>query len=284
MKSYKKISFIILVIVLVISIFLIILFSQYSRNVKVVFLDVGQGDAILIQAPGNIDVLIDGGPDKKVLSGLGKHLPFWDRKIELVILTHPHTDHLQGLIEVLKSYKVERIIDSQIDYTGADYQDWLRVTQEKKIPLEKTVNGDRFNLGENTYLKTLYPLTDITGQKFENLNDTSIVTELIDGSYSFLFTGDSRAEEEKEMLAADLISGVEVLKVGHHGSKYSSSPPFLTQLSPSYAVFQVGKNNRFGHPHLITLQRLEKIGARIFRTDTDGEVICERKKALLTCY
>jgi len=258
-------------------------FSGRDKGIKVFFLDVGQGDAILIQAPENVDVLIDGGPGNQVIRDLDGHLPFWDRKIELMILTHPHTDHIQGLIEVLKRYKVDRVVGYELDYSAPDYLEWLKIIRGKNIPFIITLSGDRFNLGENIYLETLYPLTDITGQKFNNLNEASIVTELHEGPYSYLFTGDSPAEEEKEMLAADLISKVDVLKVGHHGSKYSSNLPFLGEVAPSYAVIQVGKNNSFGHPHLITLQRLKKLGAHILRNDEEGEIECKIQVKAVVC-
>lgn len=270
-------------LIFIIGLLLFLVFFDQSQGLKVFFLDVGQGDAILIQAPGNIDVLIDGGPGNQVIGGLDKHLPFWNREIELIILTHPHSDHIQGLIEVLKRYKVDKVVGYKLDYSAPDYLEWLKIIEEKNIPLIKTISGDRFNLGENIYLETLYPLEDITGQKFSNLNEASIVTELIDGPYSFLFTGDCPAEEEERMLAADLINPVDVLKVGHHGSKYSSILPFLHKLKPSYAVIQVGKNNKFGHPHLITLQRLKKLDADILRNDEDGEIECQIQEKTVVC-
>lgn len=264
-------------------IFIFFVLANQSRQLKVIFLDVGQGDAILIQAPGNVDVLIDAGPGNQIIRDLDKHLPFWDRKIELMILTHPHSDHIQGLIEVLKRYQVDKVVGYKLDYSGSDYLEWLKIIQEKNIPFITTISGDRFTLGENIYLKTLFPLADITGRKFDNLNEASIVTELHDGLHSYLFTGDSQAEEEGEMLAAELISEVDVLKVGHHGSKYSSTLPFLQKLMPSYAVVQVGKKNSFGHPHLITLQRLKTLGARILRNDEDGEIICQVQGKVVAC-
>jgi competence protein ComEC len=259
------------------------LFISQEKGLKVFFLDVGQGDAILIQAPGNVDVLIDGGPGRQVIEGLDRHLPFWNRDIELMILTHPHTDHVQGLIEVLKRYEVKKVVGYDLDCQTSDYQEWLKIIKEKNIPLYKTVKGDKLILGKNIYLETLYPFTDITNQKFDNLNEASIVTELHNGPYSYLFTADSPAEVEKEMMSADLINYVDVLKVGHHGSKYSSILPFLEKLKSTYAVIQVGKNNSFGHPHLITLQRLKKLGARILRNDEDGEIACQSLAERIVC-
>lgn len=259
------------------------LFIGREKGLKVFFLDVGQGDAILIQAPGNIDVLIDGGPGRQVIEGLDRHLPFWNRDIELMILTHPHTDHVQGLIEVLKRFEVKRSVGYELDCQTPDYQEWLKIIKEQNIPFFKTVKGDRFNLGSDIYLETLYPFADITGLKFDNLNLASIVIELHDGPHSYLFTGDSPAEVENEMMAADLIKKVDVLKIGHHGSKYSSILPFLEKLKPSCAVIQVGKNNSFGHPHLITLQRLKKLGALILRNDQDSEVACQSLAKGLVC-
>ncbi|MFH1366383.1 MAG: ComEC/Rec2 family competence protein [Patescibacteria group bacterium] len=283
MSRPNKLIYYIIGLIIIAGLLLFFIFSDQNQGLKVFFLDVGQGDAILIQAPGNIDVLIDAGPGNKVIADLDKHLPFWNREIELMILTHPHSDHIQGLTEVLKRYKVDKVIGYKLDYSAPDYLEWLKIIEEKNIPFIKTVSGDQFNLGDNIYLETLYPLEDITGQEFDNLNLTSIVAELHEGSYSYLFTGDSPAEVEKEMMSADLIRSVDVLKVGHHGSKYSSALPFLEKLSPAYAVIQVGKNNSFGHPHLITLQRLKKLGARILRNDLDGEIACEVQEKEVVC-
>ena len=138
----------------------------------------GQGDAIYIRTPGSIDILIDGGPDNGVLAKLGRSLPFYDKEIDLVILSHPHTDHLIGLIEVLKRYKVKKILGTGVMHTTPEYLVWLEEINGQKIPLEIAIRGQSFDFGGETKLEILYPLENLAGQSVDDLNNTSIVSKL----------------------------------------------------------------------------------------------------------
>lgn len=286
----KKLILIICGLLVIVLVLLgILLFQQnQSRGVlEVDFLDVGQGDSILIKAPDNFDILIDGGPDASVLDRLGRNLPFYDRDIELMILTHPHSDHVAGLVEVLKRYEVKKVLYTGVLHTSPDYLEWLKIIKEKNIPMEIVKAGDEIKFDQEIYLDILYPFEELTNQKFKELNDSSIVAKLVYGQTSFLLTGDAPAEVEKQLLKVSqeprsrdpgypqewLRSNV--LKVGHHGSRYSSSLEFLEVVKPQYAVIQVGKDNKFGHPHLGILRRLENLGIKFFRTDLDGEIRIE---------
>jgi competence protein ComEC len=259
------------------------LYQEKKPQLEVVFMDVGQGDAILIKAPDNKQVLIDGGPDNSVLQKLGQYMPFFDKTIELLILTHPHSDHVGGLPAVLKKYQVKQILYTGVNHNSPDHLAWLDEIDEQDIPLDITTTGDRFILGEDIYLDTLFPLADLTGQSAEDLNSTSVVNRLVFKDNSFLLTGDLPAEQETEIMAANLTIEAAVLKVGHHGSKYSSSESFLQAVDPQYAIIQVGQDNSFGHPHFLTLQNLEKLDITILRNDQLGDIHCLTDGQFLTC-
>ncbi len=247
--------------------------SQQDRTkLEVDFLDVGQGDAILIKTPYEQNILIDGGPNAKVLSELGKNLAFFDKKIDLVVLTHPHSDHVAGLVEVLRRYNVQKILMTGVLHTAPDYLAFLKEIDDQQISVDYA-NGLRdINLGQDLTLKILYPLKDLNGQKIEELNNSSIILKLIYKNNTFLFTGDAEELVETDLLSAKLDLSAQVLKVAHHGSKYSSSDPFLTAVNPQYAVIQVGENNAFGHPHLRTLDKLAKRNIEVLRTDHLGTI------------
>jgi len=277
----KKYSLLFSGLIVLISLFLVFLFyQQKNKNLKVVFLDVGQGDSILIKN-NNTEILIDGGPDTNVINKVSQYLPFYDREIELIVLTHPHADHLVGLVEVLKRYKVDKILLTKVKNGDSGYSEFLNLIEEKKVPYDIAKEKIDYNLGENFDLDILYPFESIEGKEYEDLNETSIVAKLSFDNVSFLFTGDANQEVEKKLLSSDLKSNV--LKVGHHGSKYSSSLDFLKAVNPKYAIIQSGKENKFGHPHLITLRHLENLRVEILRNDEKGDIVCERRGENLAC-
>lgn len=242
------------------------------KNLAVDFLNVGQGDAILIKTPGGQNVLIDGGPDKSVIKRLGENLPWWDKQIDLMILTHPHDDHVTGLIEVLKRYQVKRILYTGVTHNAPNYLTWLKTVRDKKTPLTIIDQEQTLVLGQQAKLEILYPNQSFLGQEVADLNDSSIIIKLIYGQNKFLLTGDAGLAVEKILLAGGADLSAEVLKVGHHGSEYSTSEEFLAKVKPSVAVIEVGKDNSFGHPNLRIIKRLLRAGARIFRTDLHGTI------------
>lgn len=246
--------------------------QQNRQNLEIDFLDVGQGDAILIKTPYEQNILIDGGPNSKVLSQLGRNLAFFDKKIGLLVLTHPHSDHVAGLVEVLRRYQVKKVLMTGVVHTAPDYQAFLGEIKSQQIPVEYAVGIQDYNLGDDLMLKILYPLNDLRKQEIDNLNNSSIVLKLIYKNNSFLFTGDAEELVEIDLLAAKIDLHAQVLKVGHHGSKSSSSPAFLEAVKPQYAVISAGVNNDFGHPHLRTLDNLKKNNIEILRTDQRGTI------------
>lgn len=239
-----------------------------SRELKVAFLDVGQGDAIFIESPGGGQILIDGGPNKKILSELSRVMPFYDHSIDALILTHPHQDHVAGLVEVLKRYDVDFIFDSSDNASLAEFVEWQRLIDEKNIKEVAVRRGMRINVGEDVYFDFLLP---DEFEESDNLHKNMVVGRLSHGQNCFLFMGDAEREHEFKILRDDI--DCEVLKIGHHGSKTSSSEAFLKAVSPDIAIIQAGEKNRYGHPNKAVLERLAAASAKIFRTDTDGAII-----------
>ena len=248
------------------------LYYTAPKNLEIDFLDVGQGDAILIKAPSGQNILVDGGSDKTVIKRLAENLPFYDKQIDLMILTHPHDDHVTGLIDVLKRYEVKRILYTGVVHNAPNYLAWLKLVLSKKVPLTIIDKEQVINLGAGAELKILYPEESLLNKTLADLNDSSIIIKLIYGQSKFLFTGDAGLEVEKKLIAAGADLSAEVLKVGHHGSQYSTSEEFLEKVNPRLAVIEVGKDNDFGHPSLRIIKRLERDGAEIFRTDLNGTV------------
>ena len=247
--------------------------GRESGIVTITYLDVGQGDSILIQTPSDNTILIDGGPDSSVLSKIGRQLPFYDHTIEFVILTHAHSDHVAGLVDILKRYEVQSVLFSAVEHSSPDYLEWKTLLSEQGIQSLFPIAGQVFQFGEVT-LEVLFPFEDLSGESPKDLNATSIVARLEYQDTSFLLTGDATAEVEERLLHMypDSTLDSDVLKVGHHGSKYSSSLEFLRAVDADAAIIQVGEGNSFDHPHRLILQRLKGLGIPVLRNDLEGDI------------
>jgi competence protein ComEC len=253
-----------------------------SAVLKVIFFDIGQGDAAFIETPNRQQILIDGGPDNTILQKLGKEMPFYDRSIDLIILTHPESDHLSGLLEVLKSYKVENILWTGVKRNTSEANEWEKLIKEEKAQVTIARAGELILLDANSqknagnqqpfFIKILYPFDNLTGQEFENSNDTSIVNALVFGQDRFLFTGDASKATERELLNADVNLKSDILKIGHHGSKTSTFEEFLGKVMPEIAVISLSKENKYGFPQPEVLGNLIKYGIKIERTDQQGDI------------
>lgn len=233
---------------------------------QVHFIDVGQGDAILVRTWGH-DMLVDaGGWNSQVVSYL-QNLGI--RRLNKVVATHPHADHIGGMIAVMDSFKINKIIDPQVPHTTKTYNQYLTSILEKDIPFIRGVQGDVYALGRNANMKVYHP-KDSAGT---NLNNASIVLKVTMDEVTLLLTGDIEEEAEKQLLKDSLDLAAHILKVAHHGSRTSTGEAFLKQVSPEVSVIMCGPNNRYGHPHEETLERLTSIETRIYRTDLHGSVV-----------
>ncbi|MBI5079504.1 MBL fold metallo-hydrolase [Candidatus Wolfebacteria bacterium] len=245
-----------------------VVFGAANDNFEIYFLDVGQGDSQLVILPGGVKTLIDGGPDNRILKELSSLLPF-NRYIDLVILTHAQKDHFSGLIDVLKRYKVGVFIFNGRPGTTADFKDLGKAVEESGAKIVVFGEKDKIKYREN-YFYVFSPSRSLLSGK--EINDSSLVIKLVSGGIGALFTGDMTLAAENyiiEKYGSDL--DVDILKVGHHGSKYASSENFLKIVSPKISVIEVGKNS-YGHPTIEALNRLTAAGSKIFRTDKDGTV------------
>ncbi|MBI2356158.1 MAG: MBL fold metallo-hydrolase [Candidatus Doudnabacteria bacterium] len=242
------------------------------------FYDVGQGDSILIQTYLGNQILIDGGPSDAVLGHLGQDLPFFDRTIDMIILTHAHNDHVAGLIDVLKRYRVKKVILPEVAFESGPYKEFLNLIEEKNVERIFAHAGQRIYLDSGTVFDVYYPYGKVAGVtssgkyqlESDDLNDTSIVGKLSFGKNKILLTGDAGINVEQQLLLQyDLDS--DLLKVGHHGSRHSTSKEFLKEVTPEYSVIQVGKNN-YGHPTQETLDNLAAASVQVFRNDQNKTV------------
>jgi len=276
MRKTKNFIFYILGILFCLNVlaWLVVYDLQKAYFLEVNFFDVGQGDAIFIETPQRYQILIDGGPSSIILEKLSKEMPFWDRSIDLIILTHPEKDHLAGLIEVLKKYRVENILWTGVIRDTSGYQEWVRLIKNEKTKIKIAQAGQKVKWQRTVldHFEVLYPFKSLEGQEFNDSNNTSIIAKLICGKNSFLFTGDAYKSVERELIDKKVGIDSNVLKVGHHGSKTSSAEEFIKEVSPEIAVIQVGKDNPYGHPHPETLETLAKYGIKVLRTDKDGDI------------
>jgi competence protein ComEC len=239
-------------------------------------LDIGQGDAILVEAPGGATALIDGGPDPdRTLREVGRALPFHRRQIDVVLLTHPHLDHFGGLGEVLRRYDVRLFVDGGRSPAAAAHRTLLAAAAaEPGARVLAAVAGQRIRVGE-AELEVLFPAPDdVTGPLPEDdVNNASVVVLLRYGAFEALLTGDAEAPVEALLDQRGQLDPVEILKVGHHGSDSSTTPAFVAATRPAVAVISLGADNSYGHPHRSTLETLRLIpGLRVLRTDLDGRV------------
>jgi len=251
-------------------------------KLHIVACNVGQGDAAYIRFPDGRDMLVDGGPNDMVLQCLGRHMPFWDREITMVVNTHPQNDHLKGLISVLNRYKVDYVVRSPV-ISGSDvYAQFVSAIKTHHVPERLVIRGERISIGpaslsviwpSESQIALMHPVGNVLGSSSDaNLNDGSLVFFLRYGSFDALFPGDADSHVEGQYTGDQLADGqVEVLKVPHHGSRSGMTQSFVDWLKPKIAVISVGKNS-YGHPSAEAINMLQSVGSIIHRTDQDGDI------------
>jgi competence protein ComEC len=245
-------------------------FWKSSDLLKVSFLDIGQGDSIFIETPHGRTILIDGGPGTTVLEKLGEVTSFWMKTIDLVILTHPDLDHLEGLLEVLPRYRVEKILLTGVVHDTQLYRSFLEMIEEYDIETYLPSPDQDWQIDEQVFLDIIAPSRDVSFQEVEKPNDTSIVAKLIYRYTTLLLTGDGEELEEHEMLLSDSDLRSEFLKSGHHGSRTSGSLDFLRAVQAKEAAIISGRENPFDHPHLETVLRYDERGMEWWNTKDEG--------------
>lgn len=274
MKNLYRKYFFILVLCFANSIIWPFYFNGAKNNeLHVYFLDIGQGDSILIKAPNGREMLIDGGPDSSILPVLGKALGFFDRSIDVVLATHPDQDHIGGLPLVFDRYEVSKFIDSVADGTSNSYDALEEKAKEEGSDYFLGKRGMVVELDRDrgVYVHILYPNED--DFKIDETNELSIVAKLVYGDTSFMLTGDAGKTTEAFLVATDKeYLESTVLKAGHHGSKTSSSWSFVKAVNPKYAIISAGADNRYGHPHKETIDTLNDLGVEILSTYEEGTI------------
>ena len=254
-----------------------VIMARPGRDLKLIFCDVGQGDAILISR-GKFQMLIDTGPKKGgVMSCLAKHIPFWDREIEVVVNTHPQVDHFGEMGEVMSHYQIGELLVSGELPVGKVMENIYKTIKENQIRQYRVKKGDRIRYGDLSF-DVLWSGQNggpqILGKSTDN-NEGAIVLALHSPAMSALFTSDIGESQELALKEEGVLTQVDILKVAHHGSKFSSSLAFDEIVKPKWAVVSVGARNSYGHPAAETLKRFDILGASVLRTDKRGEIAFE---------
>jgi competence protein ComEC len=246
--------------------FQIIQFSDY--NLKIVFCDVGQGDATYIRTPQGKDILIDGGPDNSVLLCLSDNMPFWDKELDLVILTHPDSDHYSGLLSVAREYKIKSFSTSLTPEDAPGYKNLHQILREQRVEERFVCNGDNYSFPDGVVLEIVWPKScDVSST---DKNDNSVISLLSYGDFKALITGD--AEEHIGNFYQDRVGDIDILRVPHHGSRDGVDDDYLESIKPEVAIISVGAKNRYGHPVQEILDILKLKNIQILRTDQVGEI------------
>lgn len=243
-----------------------------DNKLHITMLDVGQGDSILITTPSGQRILVDGGPDLSALERLGEELPFLNRNIDLLVITHTDADHITALSQVLNRYDVAQVLMTGAEATSSRYKAFLDSIRNSDAEIIIADSSNDLDLGEGVMLDILWPTTSILGEKVKHPNDASIVAKLTWKDDSILLAGDIEEKVEKELLKSGIDLRADILKAPHHGSKTSSSTGFLIAVDPELALISVGGDNKFGHPHPRIISRYDHFGIPVRRTDREGRV------------
>lgn len=243
-------------------------YTNSENTMKVSYIDVGQGDSILVQVNGK-NLLIDAGPNDstdKLMSYLNKQNI---KKLDFIVATHPHEDHIGAMDTVIKKYNIGEFYAPKKMTTTKTFENMITALKSKNIKINTAAAGVSLDLGKNVRCEMISP----NGKDYENLNNYSAAIKITYGNSKFLFMGDAEKLSEKEILNKNYDISSDVLKLGHHGSSSSSSKAFLDKVSPKIAIISCGKNNDYGHPHKETLEEMKKRNIQVYRTDIDGSIV-----------
>ncbi|MBI2984821.1 MAG: MBL fold metallo-hydrolase [Candidatus Kerfeldbacteria bacterium] len=245
--------------------------TDVSPACRLTILDVGQGDAILIQTPDHQDMLVDGGPSSKIVELLPHYLGSGNRNLELIVLTHPDSDHLTGLVSVAKRFEIMTLLTSGVSTDTATWHAWRKVLAERSVDERVVQQGEQFQLGSYLKLEILWPFLDaVRNSRTTATNEWSVGISLTCAGSTTVMVGDASSEVEERITASGVNVRASLLKVGHHGSRFSTSHSWLRAVQPRIAVISVGSRNRYHHPHPTTLRRLEYFRVEVHRTDLEG--------------
>ncbi len=279
-KSFFKENLKEIFVILLFFVTILIYFQVFSLNeqkLKIVFMDIGQGDSVLIKSPTGNKVIVDGGPKNSLSKALSRNLYFWDREIDIIIVTNPDRDHFEGFIQLVDSYKVGLFIKPEVKaLENPAYSELLNKIEQKGVKTITAVSGQKIDIGGGATMEIIFP--DRVGLEDLTHNDGSIVSILSYKDQKVLLTGDSTEAIEK-YLVLNYGSKIkaDILKVAHHGSKTSSSDIFLKTVSPKWAIISAGVKNQFGHPHKEVLDRLTENSIEILGTYKLGDIVFENK-------
>lgn len=242
------------------------------RSFTFAMLNVGQGDALFIESPDGTQILIDGGPNKKIIGELAKVMPIFDRSIDAIIITNPDQDHIGGLSDVLELYKIGKVFEPGTWSDSKTYANLENEIKNKEIPNLLVRKGMTLDLGDGAKIEILFPDQDVTNW---STNDGSVVARVVFNETEIMLTGDTTIKTEKIILESTLLKDLksDVLKISHHGANTSTSNLFLDDVLPKYAFISVGSENKYGHPKQEVLNDLENRGIKIFRTDQNGTIV-----------
>ena len=243
--------------------------SIQNKGLNLYFFDVGQGDSTFIETPDKFQILIDGGKNNVVLKRLSEVMPFYDKSIDMLILSHPQKDHLSGLLYVLDRYRVSYLVISDYLIKNKELKLLIDKAEKRGVKIIHPQAGDEFLIGKYTNIYFLYPFKDKV--KTDDLNNVSLAFIVAYNNKKIFFAGDAQKQEESIISSLNLNLDSDILKVSHHGSKTSSTNLFLQKITPEISVISVGKNNSYGHPSKDVLFRLKEFG-RLLTTSASGTI------------
>ncbi|MGM0604005.1 MAG: MBL fold metallo-hydrolase [Bacillota bacterium] len=261
----------IILLILIAGLLMLFSFNTTAQNLKIHFLDVGQGDSILIEEAEGQKILVDGGDrSDQIAAGIINYLKDQNiKKLDYIISTHPHADHIGGLVDIIDSFEVGTVLDSGKIHSSKTYENYLIKIDQENIDFDTPRKGDKLKIGKSE-INFLHPEQEL--EQYD-LNNSSLVFVLKFGEQNFLFTGDIEKEVESELLQENPELKVNLIKVPHHGSRSSSSAKWISSLKPEVAVIQVGADNHYGHPAAEVIELYQNEGARVYRNDLNGNIV-----------